>query len=121
MDIIPYSHTAAIGRGPIHPCCKSTTAAAAAGMDVISESNAAICRCGVIHTAGIGTAIRSMDIGSYGYAAACRSTVSACSKATVLGTDIIPISDTAILSFRTITAGSERTPHGRNIVTYSHR
>lgn len=120
MDIIPYSHTAAIGSGPIHPCCKSATAAAT-GMDVIPESNAAIIRRGAIHTTGIRTAIRSMDIGSYGYAAACRSTVSACSKATVLGTNIIPISDTAIFSFRTITAGSERTPLGRNIVTYSHR
>lgn len=121
MDIIPYSHTAAIGRSPIHPCCKSTTAAAAAGMDVIPKSNAAIFRCSVIHTAGIGTAIRSMDIGSYGYAAACRSTVSACGKATILGTDIIPISDTATLSRCSIPTGGKSTASGMDVISHSHR
>lgn len=120
MDIIPYSHTAVIGRGPIHPCCKSATAAVA-GMDVIPESNAAIFRCSVIHTAGIGTAIRSMDIGSYGYATACRSTVSACSKATILGTDFIPISDTATLSRCSIPTGGKSTASGMDVISHSHR
>lgn len=120
MDIIPYSHTAAIGRGPIHPCCKSATAAVA-GMYVIPESNAAISRRGVIHTAGIRTAIISMDIGSYSYAAVCRSTVSACSKATVLGTDIIPISDTATLSRCSIPTGGKSTASGMDVISHSHR